>query len=267
MDDPGLMGDLDGPGQRHHQFGRLSSRLRIARQPFVEDAALEQLERDVRQAARLADVVDLDDVGMAQPRDRLGLDPEAEEMVGSRLAPPTDHLQGDQAVQPAVPRLVHDTHPALAQPLEDVVAADDRPLGRFLEPPMPARLHIDPVQRIGAAGVSLHRRAADRRLLRPLAPGRSRDEQGLGGSGIRARNPRPQQRAPPGLGRPSIVPPRRVRSRLAEFRGDRVLIPMAIGIHRLECRLRPFRRSAARQPASSRPRQPAQSAAWTNTRA
>ena len=67
---------------------------------------------------------------MAQPRDRLGLDPEAGEVIGPRLAAAADHLQGDQAVQPQVPRLVDDPHPALAEPLEDIIARNDRPLCR-----------------------------------------------------------------------------------------------------------------------------------------
>ena len=53
-----------------------SARLGIARQAVVEAAPVEQLQRDERQALRLADVVDLDDIGVPEPCDRLGLDPE-----------------------------------------------------------------------------------------------------------------------------------------------------------------------------------------------
>ena len=104
--------------------------LRISREPIVQAAAVEQLQRDERQAVRLADVVDLDDVRMAQPRDRLGLDPETREVVGPRLAAAANHLHGDQAVQPEVPRLVDDPHPALAQLLEDLVVRNRRPVRR-----------------------------------------------------------------------------------------------------------------------------------------
>ena len=86
MDDPGLVGGVDGPGQRHHQLGGLPARLRRAGQAVVEAAALEQLQRDERQAVRLADLVDLDDVGMPEPGDRLGLDAEAGQVLGPRLA-------------------------------------------------------------------------------------------------------------------------------------------------------------------------------------
>ena len=77
MDDPGLVGDVDGPGQGAMQLGRRPARLRGACQAVGEAAPLEQLQGDERQAVGLADVVDLDDVGMAEPGDRLGLDAEA----------------------------------------------------------------------------------------------------------------------------------------------------------------------------------------------
>ena len=76
VDDPGLVRDVDGPGQGHQQLGRRPARLRSAGQPVGEAAALEQLQGDERQAVRFADVVDLDDVGVAEPGDRLGLDRE-----------------------------------------------------------------------------------------------------------------------------------------------------------------------------------------------
>ena len=77
--------------------------------------AFEQLQRDERQAVDLADLVDLDDVGMAEPGDGLGLDPEAGEVVGAGLAAAADHLEGDQAVQARLPGLVDDPHAAFAE--------------------------------------------------------------------------------------------------------------------------------------------------------
>ena len=53
---------------------------------------------------------------------------EAGEVVGPRLAAAADHLQGDQPVQPALPGLVDDPHASFAQPLENVVAGDGRPV-------------------------------------------------------------------------------------------------------------------------------------------
>ena len=58
-----------------------------------------------------------------------------DEVVGPRLAAAADHLQGDQAVQPEVPRLVDDPHAPFAQPLEDVVAGDGWPVRGSRLPP------------------------------------------------------------------------------------------------------------------------------------
>ena len=88
MDDPGVVGNLDGLGQGDDQLGGLAAGPGRAAEAVVEAAALEQLERDVGQALGLADVVDLDDVGMAEPGDGLGLDPEAGEMLGRAWLPP-----------------------------------------------------------------------------------------------------------------------------------------------------------------------------------
>ena len=87
VDDPGLMGGVDGPGQGRHQLGGRPARLGRARQSIVEVAAFEQLQRDERQAVHFADVVDLHDVRVPEPGDRLGLDPEAGQVIRPRLAP------------------------------------------------------------------------------------------------------------------------------------------------------------------------------------
>ena len=53
-----------------------SSRLGRARQPIVEIPAFEQLQRHEGQAVDFADVIDLQDVRVPEPGDRLGLDAE-----------------------------------------------------------------------------------------------------------------------------------------------------------------------------------------------
>ena len=95
-----------------------------AGQPVGEDRSLEQLQRDERQAVHLADVVNLDDVGVAELGDGLGLDPEAGEVVGAGLAAAPDHLDGDQAVQAHLPGLVDDAHPPSTELLQELVAGD-----------------------------------------------------------------------------------------------------------------------------------------------
>jgi hypothetical protein len=52
---------------------------------------------------------------MAEPRDGLGLDPEPFAMLGVGVLAVEDHLQGDDPVQLAVPRLVDDPHAAATQ--------------------------------------------------------------------------------------------------------------------------------------------------------
>ena len=84
VDDPGLMGGVNGPGQGRHQLGGRNARLRRARQPIVEVPAFEQLQRHERQAVHFADVVNLHDVRVPELGDRLGLDPEAGQLIRPR---------------------------------------------------------------------------------------------------------------------------------------------------------------------------------------
>ena len=105
------------------------ARLRRAGKAVVEAAALEQLQRDVRQSVGFADVVNLNDMGVAELGDRFGFCRESLEELGFRLAAATNHLEGDQAIEAQIARLVDDTHPAVAQAIEDFVAGNDREIG------------------------------------------------------------------------------------------------------------------------------------------
>ena len=69
----------------------------------------------------LAGLVNLHDVGMKQLGDgfRLGAKPRQPDLTDVRSR--QDHLQGDQALQPTVPRLVDDAHAAPAEFFQDVV--------------------------------------------------------------------------------------------------------------------------------------------------
>ena len=75
------MGGVNGPGQGRHQLGGRIARLRCARQSIVEVPSFEQLQRDERQAVHFTDVVNLHDVRVPEPGDRLGLDPEAGQVM------------------------------------------------------------------------------------------------------------------------------------------------------------------------------------------
>ena len=68
--------------------------------------------------------IDLDDVRVLQPGDRLGLGQEADGGLGPGVVAGQDHLEGDDAVEPELPGLVDDAHAAAAQLPEDLVAGD-----------------------------------------------------------------------------------------------------------------------------------------------
>ena len=75
----------------------------------------------------LADLEDLDDVGVFDRGDRLGFRLEPNEILGPRAGAGPDHLQGDEPVEPLLARLVDDPHPTRAQHLQDLVTGDVRP--------------------------------------------------------------------------------------------------------------------------------------------
>jgi hypothetical protein len=77
MNDPALMRDVDGVGQRGNECGRLASRLWNPLAFLNQVAALNELHREVRPAVHVANVIDLHDVGVAQAGDRLRLAQEA----------------------------------------------------------------------------------------------------------------------------------------------------------------------------------------------
>ena len=124
MDDPGLVRGIDGPGQRGHELRPGTAGLGGARQSIIEIAAFEQLQGDERQAVHFTDVIDLQDVRMPEPGDRLGLDAEACQVIHPHLAPADDHLEGDESIQAQLPGLVNDAHAPLAELPHDLVAGN-----------------------------------------------------------------------------------------------------------------------------------------------
>ena len=115
MHDARLMRCVHGAGESLHQFGRCANGLGRPFEPIGQASPFEQLERDERATFDLAEVIDLDDVGVAKAGDGLGLDHEPLVSGGAGVLAVTDHLQCDNAVQGTVPGLVNDTHPAAAQ--------------------------------------------------------------------------------------------------------------------------------------------------------
>ncbi len=86
------VGVIDRAGQYLDQAGRPHRRQRLAGQVAIQAAGGAVLQREVGQALVLADLVDLNDVGVRQPGHGLRLGTEAEQVlaVGPRRA---DHLQ------------------------------------------------------------------------------------------------------------------------------------------------------------------------------
>jgi len=79
-------------------------------------------------------LVDLHDVRMLEPGDRLGLALKAGQVVPPGVGAGQDHLEGDQASRFHLSRLVDDAHPTAAQFPQDLIAVDTdrsgcRPLG------------------------------------------------------------------------------------------------------------------------------------------
>jgi hypothetical protein len=118
VDDPRVVGHPDGACERDHELGGLPARLGRSPQAVIERASLEQLERHERQAVDLADLVYLDDVGMAKQGDCLGLDAEPAEVIGPRVAAAPDHLHRNQAVQSKLPGQEDHAHSPLAEFLQ-----------------------------------------------------------------------------------------------------------------------------------------------------
>ena len=122
MHDAGPVGRVDRPRQRDHQLRRLADRLRRAGYPVRERAPLQQLKREEGVAVRLADLVDLHDIGMTQSGHRIRFNAEAGQLLQVGMAAVQAHLQGDQAVQRPLPCLVNHPHAAPAYLTDDLVA-------------------------------------------------------------------------------------------------------------------------------------------------
>ena len=108
---------FDQPGRPPRRPGR-------AVEPAVQAAAVDVLQLEERQAVGLADVVDLDDVGVLQAGDGLGLGQEAGDGLGAGMGPGQDHLERAGTVQADLPGPVDDAHAAAAQLAQDLVAGD-----------------------------------------------------------------------------------------------------------------------------------------------
>jgi len=115
VNDSLLMGIVYGPGQGFHQRCGGLGRLRFAGEFLRQGAAVHEFQGEIGVALGLADLVNLHDVRVLQPRLRLRLRPEAAQVLGVRLGAGQEHLEGHQALQALVAGLVDNAHAPAAQ--------------------------------------------------------------------------------------------------------------------------------------------------------
>ncbi len=124
VDEASGVGGCEGPCDAAPDPRDLARRQRAASaQDGGEVLPVDQLHDDVRAAGVLAEVVDRDDVGVAQRGRRLGLLPEARREVGVAQVLGAEKLERDVATELGIGGTVDGRHPATAQQLDQVVAA------------------------------------------------------------------------------------------------------------------------------------------------
>ena len=82
------------------------------------------VHREVGQAVLVADLVNPDDAGMAEPCDRFRLGTKTTAILGPSQGSIPEDLDGDLAIQAALARAVHDAHPPSRDFLEQVVVPE-----------------------------------------------------------------------------------------------------------------------------------------------
>lgn len=121
VDEPRAVRVADGardlPQHAHGAARRDAPRADLVRQR----AALDEVHREEDGAVHLADLVHRDDVGMAQPRQRLRLLLEPPQELTEHEVAGAQHLHGDDAPQALLPRPVDDPHAAATELAEDLV--------------------------------------------------------------------------------------------------------------------------------------------------
>ena len=124
MDDSFGVCHVDGTGECLDEGGRLGGRPGLAIKPVRQTAAPDPLQGEERPALVAANLVDPNDVGVLYPRRQLCLQPEPQLLRRGQKLARQHHFQGDEPVEPPVPRLVHHPHPSAPDLLQDVVVGD-----------------------------------------------------------------------------------------------------------------------------------------------
>jgi hypothetical protein len=126
MNDSALVGRLDRPSEGGQQSGRLACRLGRAGQLLGQGAAFNELHGEVWSSVRVADVMELHDVGVLQSGHGLGLALKPRPLLWAGESAGEGHLESDEAIEGQVAGLVDDAHAAAADFLQDLVAGNLR---------------------------------------------------------------------------------------------------------------------------------------------
>jgi hypothetical protein len=105
---------------------RFLHRQRPPGQPLGKRLAFDELQDQRLDAARLLEAIDRSNVRMVQSGQDLSLAPEPRQPLGIRCERLRQHLDGHVAIELAVPRAVHLSHPASPERGEDLVGAQAR---------------------------------------------------------------------------------------------------------------------------------------------
>ncbi len=124
MNDSALMGNVNCTRKRRDQPRRINFRLRPPGENGIQTSTFQQLECDIRKVRNLANIKDRDNIRVAEIGHRLCLDPKSRQILWSCQASCSDHLDGNQPVQPKLPRLVNDAHSAVPEYFQEIVAID-----------------------------------------------------------------------------------------------------------------------------------------------
>ncbi len=121
VDDSPLVGIVHGFGQNLDDRSGTPSRQWSAMEAVRQALAVDILQGDEGPSGRLADFVNLDDVGMLQPRHSPGFPVKALALFAGPVGP--KHLQGHDAVETLLPGLEDDAHAAASGFFEQIVVA------------------------------------------------------------------------------------------------------------------------------------------------
>ena len=130
MDDPGLMGGLYGPGELFGELRGLSGQERGSAEPVGEGPPLDEFQDEIRQAAVFADLVNLDDVRVLHPGERVGFGEESSPTLGVGVDTGEQELDRHDPGWISLPGAVDDAHAPPAEFLKHLVTGRTPRLGR-----------------------------------------------------------------------------------------------------------------------------------------